>query len=167
LIHAGRHLTPGKLYLLIGLSIAFAATAYVRFFHKTAGGCVPPPTAPVRAAAAAPLTVDARPVPAVADATAVITEFDQPPRRDLFHEPEPPPPPVPAMTPLPESLPAKPAFTLRGTIVSPGNAMAIVDDRIVRTGDWLEGYEVVGIGKNTLWLRSGQRSIALEVLYHE
>ncbi|MBI9082250.1 MAG: hypothetical protein JEZ11_01550 [Desulfobacterales bacterium] len=95
-------------------------------------------------------------------------------RRDLF---EPPANDRPAVAPaaadpaavngrLP-AAPLPPPFVLKGTIVSGGQAIAVIDDRFVRIGDDIQGYRVEKIGRKQVWLTSSRQRIILGALEND
>jgi hypothetical protein len=56
-----------------------------------------------------------------------------------------------------------PVFELKGTIVGRQRPIAIIDDRFVRTGDYINDYQVAHIGKKEVILASGDKKIKLEM----
>ena len=66
-----------------------------------------------------------------------------------------------------EKLKPLPSLALKGTIVGGDRPIAIVDDKYLRIGDLIDGFEVIWIGKKEVLLESGQRQMLLEMLKNE
>lgn len=61
---------------------------------------------------------------------------------------------------------SNPASTLklRGTIVGGKNSIAIINDKFVRIGDWIDEYKLITIGKKEVLLALGNKKIKVELL---
>ena len=85
--------------------------------------------------------------------------------RDIFKEPVMPAPKKPEPTEEIEKTPEPPPpMTLKGIIVGGKRPIAIINDRFLRIGDMMGGYQVVEINKDIVRLNSGNNEIVLEVL---
>jgi hypothetical protein len=60
-----------------------------------------------------------------------------------------------------------PSFELKGTIVGKQRPIAIIDNQFVRTGDWIDDYQVAHIGKKEVILASGNKKIRLEMIKND
>jgi len=159
-----------KFWIVIVLALIMVTVAYFRFWHKK-GSAVPDRLAVAAAQteqAAAKITIE-RPSDERAD--------DRPPdlaspsvKRDIFR-----PLKMPAamadrsnkIKPAKSKPTAVPDFKLGGTIVSGGEAIAIINDRFLRTGDTIAAYKVVRIEKNKVQLVSGKKNIELKMINDE
>lgn len=59
------------------------------------------------------------------------------------------------------------SFTLKGTIVGGERPIAIINDKFVRTGDWIGEYKVARIGKKEVLLDSDGKKMVLEIMKNE
>jgi hypothetical protein len=162
----GKNTERIKLYVVIGLSLAFGMVGYVRFFYKKAEADVK--------------SIEPVEVPSKNDLSSVqpiiqgqkrlskelSTESFQPIARDIF---------LPLMTPKranvskmlsmnKEKQQPLPALRLKGTIVGGGRPIAIVNDTFLRTGDEIAGFKVIWIGTKAIVMEAGERKLALEML---
>lgn len=157
-----KSVTRPKIYLIIGLSIVFVVVAYFRFFHKKR------PISRVPAgsnAALVRLDVPQIQIPNLEDAEsrkAPVKESMSPVIRDIFAAPATPE----SETEIPEPEPSKQAqsLELKGTILGGEKAMAIINDKFVRTGDCIGEYRVVRIAKDEVLLSSDTHKMILKVL---
>jgi len=159
-----------KFWIVIVLALIMVTVAYFRFWHKK-GSAAPDrlAVAPTQTGQAAEKTTIERLSDEPAD--------DRPPdialpsvRRDIFRPLKMPA----AMASRSNKIkPAKskpapvPNFKLGGTIVSGGEAIAIINDRFLRTGDTIAAFKVVRIEKNRVQLISGKKSIELKMIKDE
>ena len=152
-----------KNYIVIGLAVVFLLVGYFRFVHKklTHDPGPKPSTAPVSRLQHP--QVDPKTSP---NARIAKVQFGEPPRKDLKDIFAPVKPQV-----MEESQPAKPqpsrpvpSFTLGGTIVGGKKPIAIINDKLVRTGDMIGDYRVVRIGKKGVVLDSGNKQIRLTMV---
>jgi hypothetical protein len=77
-------------------------------------------------------------------------------------------PPVPAAaktakkTSSAETItPPRPAFVLNGIVISPGSNYALVNNKIVKEGDKIEGVTVVRITKDSVELKDGDTAFKI------
>lgn len=56
---------------------------------------------------------------------------------------------------------------LRGVIVGGNNSIAIINDKFVRIGERIDGYKVVRIEEKEVLLRSGNKTLKLELASNE
>lgn len=155
-----------KLILIAGLSVVFILVAYVRFFadrgiHGASG--------PVASAGAFPAAV-------------------VPPGREAGSIPETPGTDRPALRTLPRDIftggqvefaagdakaPAQgigggmpqPTFKLGGVIADQGSAIAVINGKFLRKGDWIEEYQIIGIDDSRIVLNgTGGQKIVLNLL---
>jgi len=62
---------------------------------------------------------------------------------------------------------ATPTLKLSGTIVGGERPIAIINNQLIRLGDWIEGFKVVKIGKTEVLLDSGISKIVVELVKNE
>ena len=153
-----------KMYIVIGLSLAFALVGYFRLIH---GKTEPEATNPSLTDSTAPEfeTQIVEPVTwKQADWHArLAAEPERPLKRDIFL------PAIDLKSRKPQPLMAKspvllPKLKLRGTVVGGEKPIAIIDDKFIRKGEKIAGYKVIWIGKKTVVLNSGENQLVLELL---
>lgn len=159
-----------KIYLIIALSIIFIISFYFRFIQanaKEAKTSDSPQILPERLVIP---KIDPALLQDDQDQDAETNDEPQTVMRDIFSPSLPPASPA-KEKPLqqPEKVKEKPVplFKLKGTIVGREGSIAIIDNRFLRSGDWIEGYRVAKIGKKNVLLDSGDRKIILEILKNE
>ena len=59
------------------------------------------------------------------------------------------------------------SLKLRGVIVGGNNSIAIINDKFVRIGERIDGYKVVRIEEKEVFLRSGNKTLKLELASNE
>ena len=59
------------------------------------------------------------------------------------------------------------SLKLRGVIVGGNNSIAIINDKFVRIGERIDGYKVVKIEENEVLLKSGNKTLKLELSSNE
>lgn len=156
-----------KSYILIGVLLMALLLAYFRFIHKKGPRPVTPTATPTTAA---PLILPD--VPRFRIQGKGDQKMEAPTReslgtviRDIFtplswpKKKEPPPVTVEESKPKP-----LPVLELKGTIVGPKKAMAIINGQYYRIGDMIGDFRIVDISKNKVMLRSDDRQIDLEAL---
>jgi hypothetical protein len=154
-----------KRYAVLALGVVFLAVGYYRLFYEkkaalpAAAAAQPEIQLVVPEVKASSPSPDGRVRPPAAERRASIV-------RDIFS------PAVSAAAPEkattekePGSAPA--TFTLKGTIVAGNRPIAIINGRFVRTGDWIDGYQVVKIGKRNVWLESAGHVISVDAMPYE
>ena len=153
-----------KMYIVIGLSLAFALVGYLRLIH---GKTEPEATTPSPADSTAPESEKQIVEPITwqqADwHVRLAAEPVRPLKRDIFR------PAIDLKSRKSEPLVAKsavliPKLKLRGTVVGGEKPIAIIDDTFIRKDEWIAGYKVVWIGKRAVVLSSGENKLVLELL---
>jgi len=155
-----------KIYVVIGLSLAFGMVGYFRFFYKKAEADVKS-SEPVEV----PSKIDLSSVHPIIQGRKqlnkeVSTESFQPIARNIF---------APLTNPKranaykmqsmnTEKQQRIPALRLKGTVVGGEGPIAIVNDMFLRTGDEIAGFKVVWIGTKTIMMEAGEQKLALEML---
>jgi hypothetical protein len=162
-----------KLYLVIALAVAAAVLAYFRFIHKTNDVVVNttrPPSEKVkfdihqiaktqaRRRRAPRLPLDAPLNEGIKDIFAPVIPVIEP-RPPIQTKPEKAALNAAKQTPAPVG-----ALVLKGTILGGNKPIAIINDKFVRIGETIGGYEVVRITPNTAYLRAGSHQKVIEVL---
>jgi hypothetical protein len=153
-----------KRYSVLCLAVVFIAVGYFRFFHEQEKS-MPAATA---AQSEIPLVVPEVKTPSPSrDGRTRVPVTDRWPAavRDIFSPGE--FAPANETTIEQKQTPAPTSFTLKGTIVAGNRPIAIINNRFVRTGDWIEGYRVVKIDTKKVWLESGNHRIAVDVMPYE
>ena len=153
-----------KIYLIIGLSIVLMVVVYFRFFHKKATHAAAPAQ---YKASLARLPVPQVQLPTLQGGRQPEKALDESRRsipRDIF-EPIKAPPPKKETQPHTQK-PPRPAVSLelKGTIIGGENAIAVINDRFVHTGDKIGEYQVVTISKEEVILTSDTHNMGLKVL---
>ncbi len=155
-----------KLILIGVLSVIFVLVAYVRFFspagrHGTGSPAASPAGSPAVAAApgggpgqnAVPLGNVLRPQETIT--------------RDIFSPPgsERASGRSKASLEGPADLMPQPSFKLSGVIGDQGAAVAVINGKFLKKGDWIEEYQVIGIDDSKVVLNgSGGMKIVLPLL---
>ena len=163
---AGKNPERIKIYVVIGLSLAFGMVGYFRFFYKKAEADVKS-SEPVEV----PSKIDLSSVQPIIQGRKQLnkelsTESFQPIARNIF---------APLTNPKrataykmqsmnTEKQQLVPALRLKGTIVGGEGPIAIVNDMFLRTGDKIAGFKVVWIGTKTIMMEAGEQKLALEML---
>ena len=156
-----------KIYVVIGLSLAFALVGYLRLIH---GKTEPEATNPNPSNSTGPEFKTQIVKPITWQQTdwhsRLASEPLRPIDRDIFK------PtkrlkasklrPSKVLPPQPE-----PKLKLRGTVVGGERPIAIIDDQFIRKDEWIAGYKVVWIGKKRVVLHSGQKKMVLEMLQND
>lgn len=159
-----------KIYIAMVLSGIFVVSFYFRFIHANAKEVKPSDPPQIPSARLVIPKID----PALLQDDQIqdskTSAESQTVLRDIFSPILPPESPT-KETPLgqPETVTPKPipSFKLKGTIVGQEGSIAIIDNRFLRSGDWIGGYRVAKIGKKNVLLDSGDRTILLEILKNE
>ena len=162
----GKNTERIKIYVVIGLSLAFGMVGYFRFIYQKAEADVKS-SEPVEV----PPKIDLSSVQPIIQGRKQLnkelsTESFQPIARNIF---------APLTNPKranaykmqsmnPEKQQLIPALRLKGTIVGGEGPIAIVNDTFLRTGDEIAGFKVVWIGTKTIMMEAGEQKLALEML---
>jgi hypothetical protein len=156
-----------KLMIVIGLSAVFVTIAYFRFMSKN--------EAPAASVAAPQMSIPDVEIknrlidsgPTSSDSIRhrfVKRDIFTPLNRPISEKAEKKPAVQnPANEPPPEPI-ARPSLKLGGTIVGGSQPIAIINDQFVRTGEIINGFTVVQIGKFAVDLASGKKTIRLEMI---
>jgi len=170
-----------KLYIIIGLMVLAAATAYFRFFHKKK------PTAATTAAGApaAGLTVPEIKTALLKSTTSAKSPAPEPGDIDLRNifspvrwpkeaEAQPDDTDVDDMelemaeARADEELQLQPKpfpqVKLLGTLIGGKKPIAIIDGQFMRTGDAINEYKIVEITQNEVLLKYGDKEVILKIL---
>jgi len=153
-----------KIYVVIGLSLVLIIGAYFRFIHGKVRSVkdVTASTAPL-AQLNVPVINKEKPKNRRSGGSSV-DNYLPASIRDIFS-------PLKS-SPDKESRPKEQeeevsSFTLKGTIVGGEKPIAIINDKFVRTGDWIGEYRVARIGKKEVLLDSDGEKVVLEILKNE
>ncbi len=159
-----------KIYLVVGLALVLAALVY-RYLHAKAShkGSVSPPSATT------PVS-DIPELPALDTESLQKTQLaqakDKGPRRVFLRDIFAPLRPLAKMTPQPtrknRPSPQKvSSLKLKGVIVGGRNPVAIINGKLLRKGERIEGYEVIRIEEKEVFLKSGNRTVKLKLANNE
>jgi type II secretory pathway component PulC len=156
-----------KIYVVTVLTLVLMVLAYFRFIHKES--TVVANIEPGTELHAGVDVLQAKIGNPAANVQPYLASAKEPARafiRDIFA----PVKPLPQKKRQPaEQKPAKPppSLTLRGTIVGGGKPIAIINDKILRQGDRIDGFKVVKIGKKEVLLRSTRDQLELKLTDHD
>jgi len=159
-----------KIYLVVGLALVLAALAY-RYLHAKASH----KESSSPASATAPL-VNLPEVPLIGmERTAKPQprrfQFDEPRRvflRDIFAPARPL-----ARASVPSGRNHRPSpkdvssFKLKGIIVGGKNPIAIINGKLLREGEKIDGYKLIRIDEKEVLLKSGHKTIKLKLVSNE
>ena len=158
-----------KIYLVVGLGLVLAALAYRHVKTKAVrtGNLTPTP---------APATASDLPDLSLLNkesfkTTQLATSNVREPRRDSVRDVFAPLKSLPrgrSQAPRRRGTQRKTtSLKLRGVIVGGNNAIAIINDKFVRIGERIDGYRVVRIEAKEVFLKSGKRTLKLELANNE
>jgi hypothetical protein len=156
-----------KAYVAIGLAFVLVGVGYVRFFHKKTG-----PHADQATAAPAYTEVSVPQVkvqnvqkkarrhesPGKNSMRAVLRDIFAPVKLDVRAE---------TQTAAEEVQEPVPSFQFGGVIVGGGSPLAIINDQIVRLGDWIGSYKVLRIENKEVVLGSDTKTLVLQLEKNE
>ncbi len=156
-----------KIYLIVVLLIVLSLVLYFRFVHKKRKHVAAQARSEVNFA---PLDVPRIQLPQLLHAQQpepFANASNRAIARDIFRPLK--AHPGQGKIRLHEDDPLKTAASLKlkGTIVGRGKPIAIINNRFVRTGDWIGGLRVVKIGKKGVLLDSGSEKIDLEMVKND
>ena len=161
---AGKKNDQIKIYVVIGLSLVLIIGAYFQFIHAKIrrGKDVAASTAPL-AQLNVPLINKEKSGNRRSGGSSV-DQYLSTSIRDIFSPAK--------SSPDKESRPKEQeeevsSFTLKGTIVGGERPIAIINDKFVRTGDWIGEYKVARIGKKEVLLESDGKKMVLEIMKNE
>ena len=157
-----------KIFITVGLAVVLVISGYFRLIHAKIRKSGAPPTSQ---SSLAPINIPTIQIPTIQTEQQPDTKQPEPDHldfmqsaiRDIFAEPA---------DKTPEENRAEveqtppPPLSLKGTIVGGKSPIAIINGHFVRMGNRIGDYQVVGIDKDRVTLRSGNNEIVLEVLKH-
>ena len=162
----GKNTERIKIYIVVCLSLVFVVLGYFRLFHKKTD-VKPKSVTPVEFESELKFaSIESKIKNRLRGSQEPSFESFQPITRNIFtsskslEKAE-----IPKMRD--EKLKPLPLLELKGTIVGGDRSIALVDDKHLRIGDLIDGFEVVWIGKKEVLLKSGQRQMVLEMLKNE
>jgi hypothetical protein len=155
-----------RLYVLLGLSLVLVVALYFRFVHK--GSAVDTVEDPGETSAGRPAIpeVDFNALQGNRLLGRAFRGLLRDPLRDIF---------VPGgafgteENPSVESGSALPiaSLKLKGVVAGGTSPLALINDQFLRTGDSIDGYQVVRIEKKEVFLDSGIEIFRLEMQKHD
>lgn len=154
-----------KLYAVLGLAVFAGVFAYFRFFYNKA----PAGPSAISGVAFSPASPDLV-VPKIdfgsiakskisESADSILEQIDI---RDIFSMGGAPKKDS-DIRETPKEIPI-PSFNLSGTILGSGSSIAIINNKFLRKGDEISGFQIVEIAKNEVQLSNGGQEIVLKVL---
>ena len=155
-----------KIYLVVGLAMVLAALVYRHLKAKSAGNAPPAPPSVTSGLAEvadlAPLGMGN--LPKTQPAKAKVKEPRRDSLRDVFA-------PMRPFQRVEQRITLKgepgvqkaPGLKLKGVIVGGNNPVAIINGKFLRLGERIDGYQVVRIEENKVFLRSGNSTFKLEL----
>lgn len=155
-----------RIYLVVGLALILVALAYFRFFHKKPGRKQGPVPAVASTAYSDAPEIDIGQIQTTGRVKSTIQE----PRRAFIRDIFAPLISVPGAVLHPieqRSSKQLSSFKLRGVIVGGGGAIAMINDQLLRTGEWIGEYQVVRIEKKAVLLASDNERIELKLVQNE
>jgi type II secretory pathway component PulC len=158
--------SKSKVSLVIGLAIVLLICIYFRFIHAKVKDSTenqtpsPPPTLSLEV----PQVEKDQPAPT--ELSEKVPEALQEFVRNMF-SPQSLTGRKPQAKAVKKTEEERPSFELKGTIVGKQRPIAIIDDQFVRTGDWIDDYQVAHIGKKEVILASGNKKIRLEMIKND
>jgi hypothetical protein len=155
-----------KIYLVVGLAMVLAALVYRHLKAKPSGNPTPAPPSVTSGltdvADLAPLVMGS--LPKTQPAKAKVKEPRRDSLRDIFAPMRPLQTVRQRITPKGEPRVHKAlGLTLKGVIVGGNNPVAIINGKFLRLGERIDGYQVVRIEENKVFLRSGNSTFKLEL----
>ena len=155
-----------KIYLVVGLAMVLAALVYRHLKARPSGNApLSPPTVNRGLAELTDLApLDMTTLPKTRATRAKVKE----PRRDFLRDVF---APRRSLKKSEERIAAKgephvrraPDLKLKGVIVGGNNPLAIINGKFLRLGERIDGYQVVKIEENRVFLRSGSSTFKLEL----
>ena len=162
----GRSSDRIKIYLVVGLGLVLAALVYRHLKAK------PSPNASVSPANTPALLAEVPELPlldtgSLAETQPVKSKVKEPRRtsvRDIFAPMRPWKKTARKPTRKGQSRAQKaPPFKLKGVIMGGGNSVAIINGKLLRLGERIDGYQLVRIEEKEVFLRSGNRTVKLKL----
>lgn len=155
-----------RIYLVVGLALVLAALVYRHFKAKPSGNAALPPLSVTKGVAEVadlpPLHTGS--LQKTEQASSKAKELRRDSLRDIFA-------PMRPMKKAERGIVMKgqprahkaPSLKLKGVIFSGGNSVAIINDKLLRLGESIDGYQVVRIEEKEVFLRSGNSTFKLEL----
>jgi hypothetical protein len=155
-----------RIYLVVGLALVLAALVYRHFKAKPSGTATLPPvdnTSGIGAVADLPPLIPGA-LPKAQHRSTKVKELRRDSLRDIFAP----------MRPLKKAehriimkgqprVSKAPSLKLKGVILGGGNPVAIINGKLLRLGESIDGYQVVRIGEKEVFLKSGNSTFRLEL----
>ena len=155
-----------KKYLVVCLGLVLAALVYRHLKAKPSQNSnVSPSTAPALLAEVPEFPeVDTGILVETQSAKSKVKEPRRTSLRDVFAPMRPWKKTVHKVTRKGQSRPQKaPPFKLKGVIVGGGNSVAIINGKLLRLGERIDGYQLVRIEQKEVFLRSGNRTVKIKL----
>ena len=155
-----------RIYLVVGLALVLAALVYRHFKAKTSGNAaLSPPSVTKGLAEVADLPpLDTGSLQKTQQGSAKVKELRRDSLRDIFAPMRPLKKAQHRITMKGQSrVHQAPSLKLKGVIVGGGNSVAIINGKLLRLGESIDGYQVVRIEEKEVFLRSGNRTFKLEL----
>jgi hypothetical protein len=155
-----------RIYLVVGLALLLAALVYRHLKAKPSGNAalsLPSVTEGVAEVADLP-PLNTGSLQRTRQASAKERELRRDSLRDIFA-------PMRPLTKVEHRTTRKgqprarkaPSLKLKGVIVGGGNSVAIINGKLLRLGESIDGYQVVRIEEKEVFLRSGNRTFRLKM----
>ena len=155
-----------RIYLVVGLALVLAALVYRHFKAKPAGTAALPPvgnTSVIAGVADLPPLIPES-LQKAQHRSAKVKELRRDSLRDIFAP----------MRPLKKAehriimkgqprVSKAPSLELKGVILGGGNPVAIINGKLLRLGESIDGYQVVRIEEKEVFLKSGNSTFRLEL----
>ena len=162
----GKNTERIKIYIVLGLSLVFVILGYFRLFHKKTDAEAKSATHVESESEFNLSGIESKIKNRLQVSEESSIESFEPAARDIFTSLK-----SAGNVETPkmrnEKLKPLPLLELKGTIVGGNRSIAIVNDKYLRIGDLIHGFEVVWIGKKEALLESGRRQMVLEMLKNE
>jgi hypothetical protein len=155
-----------RIYLVVGLGLVLAALVYRHLKAKPSeNATLPPPSVTQGLAEVADLpALDSVSLKKTQQARAKVKEIRRDSLRDIFAPRRPLKRARPRISRkgAPRAHKA-PSLKLTGVIVGGSNSIAIINGKLLRPGERIDGYQVVKVEEKGAFLRSGNRTFKLEL----
>ena len=155
-----------KIYLVVGLGLVLAALVYRHLKAKPSpNASLSPADIPAMLAEVPELPLlDTGSLPETQPAKPKVKEPRRSSVRDIFAPTRPWKKTVRKATRKPRTRSQKhPPFKLKGVIMGGGNSVAIINGKLLRLGERIDGYQLVRIEEKEVFLRSGNRTVKLKL----
>jgi hypothetical protein len=159
-----------KIYLVVGLAMVLAALVYRHFKAKPSGSAsLSPPSVTTKLAEVADLApLDMASLQKTQSPKPKIKEARRIFLRDIFA-------PMGPLRKAEHRITSKgeprvykaPSLKLKGVIVGGRNSVAIINGKLVRLGERIDGYQLVRIEAKEVFLKSGNKTFKLELAQND